>query len=182
MPLESQLWAKVGYPSYSVVHDDRSYAKFGYPAELPGMRNTASIEGSLQVLGAAMVSLGHGNGSFTPLKFKSSDARDYRGNVYVANVGQSIIPNYPLAGALVGNKYQGRGAGAMLVKSCVEEARSIGLKRIFTLTYVPDFFLKLGFDKVDKAKLPHKVWADCLKCPKFPLCDETALLLSLVTD
>lgn len=82
----------------------------------------------------------------------------------------------------VSEDYQGRGAGAMLVKSCIEEARGIGLKRLFTLTYVPDFFLKLGFDKVDKAELPHKVWADCLKCPKFPLCDETALLLSLVND
>ena len=109
MPLESRIWARAGYPAYSVVHSDRSYAKFAHPAELPEMRNTASVAASLKVFGAAMVSLGHGNGSFTPLKFRSSEFRDYRGNVYVANVGQSIIPNYPLAGALVGNKAAGHG-------------------------------------------------------------------------
>ena len=73
-------------------------------------------------------------------------------------------------------KYHGHDYGIRLVEKCVEEAKSLGLKRIFTLTYVPEYFKKLGFRVVDKSDLPHKVWSDCLKCTKFPDCDETALI------
>ena len=59
------------------------------------------------------------------------------------------------------------------------EAREIGLKRIFCLTYKPDFFAKHGFHLVDKSELPHKVWGDCIKCVKFPDCDENAMILDL---
>ncbi|MFP4087465.1 MAG: GNAT family N-acetyltransferase, partial [Desulfobacteraceae bacterium] len=59
------------------------------------------------------------------------------------------------------------------------EARSLGIKKVFTLTYVPDFFVKMGFEEIEKAVLPHKIWADCLKCPKFPDCDEIAMMLIL---
>ncbi len=72
-----------------------------------------------------------------------------------------------------------KGIGGRLVESCITEAREIGLKRIFCLTYKPDFFAKHGFRLVDKAELPHKVWGDCIKCPKFPDCDENAMILDL---
>jgi amino-acid N-acetyltransferase len=75
--------------------------------------------------------------------------------------------------------HQGRGAGSRLVETCLDEARSLGLNKIFVLTYVPDFFKKLGFNEMDKSGLPHKIWSDCLKCPKFPNCDETALMIDL---
>ncbi len=79
----------------------------------------------------------------------------------------------------VSEDLQGEGAGAQLVEMCLKEAGSLGLKRVFVLTYVPGFFKKLGFGEVDKSVLPHKIWADCLKCPKFPNCDETALMIDL---
>ena len=63
--------------------------------------------------------------------------------------------------------------------ACLEEASVLGIEKVFTLTYVPNFFIKRGFYEVDKSQLPHKIWADCLKCPKFPNCDETALMLEL---
>lgn len=72
-----------------------------------------------------------------------------------------------------------KGIGSRLVQACIAEARDIGLKRIFCLTYKPDFFAKHGFLLVDKAELPHKVWGDCIKCPKFPDCDENAMILDL---
>lgn len=72
-----------------------------------------------------------------------------------------------------------KGIGSRLVQACIAEAREIGLKRIFCLTYKPDFFAKQGFRLVDKAELPHKVWGDCIKCPKFPDCDENAMILDL---
>lgn len=74
---------------------------------------------------------------------------------------------------------QGKGFGTGLVKACLQEAAFFGLKRIFALTYVEDFFTKLGFRRVEKSVLPHKVWADCLKCAKFPDCDETAMMMDL---
>jgi amino-acid N-acetyltransferase len=72
-----------------------------------------------------------------------------------------------------------KGIGSRLVQACIAEAREIGLKRIFCLTYKPDFFGKHGFHLVDKSELPHKVWGDCIKCVKFPDCDENAMILDL---
>jgi len=72
-----------------------------------------------------------------------------------------------------------KGIGGQLVQACVAEARILGLKKIFCLTYKPDFFGKQGFRLVDKSELPHKVWGDCIKCPKFPDCDENAMSMEL---
>jgi amino-acid N-acetyltransferase len=72
-----------------------------------------------------------------------------------------------------------RGIGTQVVGACLDEARSLGLKRLFCLTYKPEFFAKLGFQVVDKSQLPHKVWGDCIKCVKFPDCDEIAMILDL---
>jgi amino-acid N-acetyltransferase len=74
---------------------------------------------------------------------------------------------------------RGKGFGFQLVEACLNEARALGLKRVFTLTYIPGFFVRLGFEEIEKSYLPHKIWADCLKCPKFPHCDETALMIDL---
>jgi len=71
------------------------------------------------------------------------------------------------------------GIGAKLVKACLKESKALGLKQVFALTYQPEFFEKVGFRKVDKAVLPHKIWTDCLKCVKFPDCDEVALVKEL---
>ena len=72
-----------------------------------------------------------------------------------------------------------RGIGSQVVGACIDEARSLGLKRLFCLTYKPDFFAKFGFKVADKSELPHKVWGDCIKCVKFPDCDEIAMILEL---
>lgn len=69
-----------------------------------------------------------------------------------------------------------RGVGTQLVESCISEAIMLGIDRVFALTYKPEFFEKLGFHTVDKAELPQKIWTDCLKCSKFPDCDEVALV------
>ncbi|MBN1627765.1 MAG: N-acetyltransferase [Deltaproteobacteria bacterium] len=75
--------------------------------------------------------------------------------------------------------FRGRDFGTLLANKCLEEAVSMGVKKVFALTYVTDFFSKMGFKKIDKAALPHKIWADCLKCPKFPDCDETAMMKNI---
>lgn len=72
-----------------------------------------------------------------------------------------------------------KGIGSSLVQACISEAQELGLRRIFCLTYKPDFFAKHGFRLVDKSELPHKVWGDCIKCAKFPDCDENAMILDL---
>ncbi|MGB7630745.1 MAG: N-acetyltransferase [Candidatus Deferrimicrobium sp.] len=69
-----------------------------------------------------------------------------------------------------------RGVGTRLVESCISEAIVLGIDRVFALTYKPAFFERLGFHIVDKAELPQKIWTDCLKCSKFPDCDEVALV------
>jgi amino-acid N-acetyltransferase len=73
-------------------------------------------------------------------------------------------------------KIRRRGVGRSLVEHCLEEARGLQIPKVFALTYQAEFFRRIGFERVDKAELPHKVWRDCLKCTKFPNCDETAVL------
>lgn len=79
----------------------------------------------------------------------------------------------------VDKRYRKKGAGRSLVSSCIQEARELGAKKVFALTYVPDFFKKIGFKKISHEKLPHKIWAECINCPKFPDCQETALIMNL---
>lgn len=75
---------------------------------------------------------------------------------------------------------RGSGLGRDLVGRALEEARSIGLKQIFALTYVPAFFEKCGFRSLeDKSVLPHKVWTECIRCPHFPECKEEAVIKDL---
>ncbi len=74
---------------------------------------------------------------------------------------------------------QGQGLGARLVRTCLEEAKEMGLRSVFALTYVPEFFEKLGFARVDKSILPHKIWSECINCPKFPDCGEEAVQIEL---
>lgn len=74
---------------------------------------------------------------------------------------------------------QRKGIGRKLVEACIEEARELGIGRLFTLTYEVAFFESLGFRMADKNMFPQKVWADCLHCPKFPNCDESALVYDL---
>jgi len=75
----------------------------------------------------------------------------------------------------VGPEYKGRGVGRAIVEECLKEAESLGLERVFALTYEPEFFCRCGFHQVSKDTLPHKIWAECIRCPKFPDCDEVAV-------
>ncbi|MBN2020158.1 MAG: N-acetyltransferase [Sedimentisphaerales bacterium] len=76
----------------------------------------------------------------------------------------------------VAEAHKGRGVGAMLVTKAVEQAKRLGLPKVFGLTLKPQFFEKLGFSIVDKSTLPMKVWSDCARCPKQQNCDETAVV------
>ncbi len=71
---------------------------------------------------------------------------------------------------------QKQGLGAKLVAACLKEAAELGIKSIFCFTYRPEFFKRQKFVDIDKKELPRKVWTDCFRCPKFPNCDEIALI------
>jgi amino-acid N-acetyltransferase len=79
----------------------------------------------------------------------------------------------------VSEAVQSRGLGSALVNATIDEARSIGLERVFALTYRPAFFERLGFVQADVMTLPRKVWNECYRCPKFPSCNEIALVRDL---
>ena len=74
---------------------------------------------------------------------------------------------------------QEQGVGTQLVETCLKEARELGIPTVFCLTYKPAFFEKFGFCQLDKMELPRKVWTECYHCPKFPNCDEVALICHL---
>jgi amino-acid N-acetyltransferase len=74
---------------------------------------------------------------------------------------------------------RGQGLGRKLVDACVSDALTLGIYKVFALTNTQSFFLKMGFTEVSKDSLPQKVWSDCLNCPRFPDCDEVAMLMEL---
>lgn len=74
---------------------------------------------------------------------------------------------------------RGHGVGARLLEACYEEAENLSLARIYALTRVPGFFQHHGFNVIDKADLPQKVFKDCIRCPLFFNCDEIAVARDL---
>jgi len=71
--------------------------------------------------------------------------------------------------------------GTALAEAGLAEADSLRIKRVFTLTYRPDFFKQFGFDEIDRSALPLKIWGGCLLCVKFPDCDETAMMKEIAS-
>ncbi|MGA2775848.1 MAG: N-acetyltransferase [Candidatus Omnitrophota bacterium] len=76
----------------------------------------------------------------------------------------------------VAKAHQEKGIGGQLITACLNEAKSLGAKKVFVLTYKPQFFKKFGFKQIKQSELPHKIWAECINCCKFPNCREIALL------
>jgi len=79
---------------------------------------------------------------------------------------------------IVSTHYRGEGIGAKIVAYLLQEAKELRVQEdVLVLTYLPDFFKKLGFVEIEKEKIPeHKIWADCIKCIHFPVCNEIALV------
>lgn len=71
------------------------------------------------------------------------------------------------------------GIGSQLINICLKEAKELGVKRIFALTFKPEFFKQFGFKRIKNTSLPHKIWAECINCPKFPNCKEVGMLKKL---
>lgn len=117
-----------------------------------------------------------------PLSELYENIRDY----FVVREGEQVIACAALhvswadlveiKAMAVAEDRQEQGIGMQLLKACLEESRELGIPTIFCLTYKPGFFEKVGFSQVDKMELPRKVWTECYRCPKFPDCDEVALI------
>jgi amino-acid N-acetyltransferase len=75
--------------------------------------------------------------------------------------------------------HQGKNIGRTLTETVLQEAKLFQVKKVFTLTYKPDFFKQFGFVTIERSDLPLKIWGDCIICVKFPDCDETAMMKEL---
>ena len=78
----------------------------------------------------------------------------------------------------VETEHQRKGIGSELVQALLEESRGMEINRVFVLTDRTKLFERLGFSQIDKNMLPHKIWADCIRCNKFPECDEVAMAIN----
>jgi amino-acid N-acetyltransferase len=79
----------------------------------------------------------------------------------------------------VKQEYHTKGYGKQLVQAALDECPGLGVKKVFALTYVPDFFSKFGFERGEKESMPHKIWSECINCPHFPDCDEVLVVRDL---
>ncbi|MDQ7835664.1 MAG: N-acetyltransferase [Humidesulfovibrio sp.] len=80
---------------------------------------------------------------------------------------------------VVAREQRGQGLARKLVEACVSDAVTLGIYRVFALTNTVAFFEHMGFSETSKDSLPQKVWSDCLNCPRFPDCDEIAMIMEL---
>lgn len=93
-------------------------------------------------------------------------------HVYWKNLGE-------IRSFIIESKYRRKGYGSKLLNFALKEAKKIGLKSVFVLTKIPDFFIRHNFKKIPKSILPQKIWKDCYNCPKFPDCDEYSLIYKI---
>ena len=113
------------------------------------------------------------------------DIRDYfvvrKGNQVIACAALHVnwLDLAEIRSLAVYEKEQNQRIGYLLVQACLEEAKELGIPKIFCLVRKPAFFERHGFELIDKTELPQKVWAECYRCPKFPNCDEVALIRHL---
>ncbi|MCK4863750.1 MAG: N-acetyltransferase [Dehalococcoidales bacterium] len=117
-----------------------------------------------------------------PLSELYEDIRDY----FVIKEGETVVACGVLhvswsdlaevRSIAVAEESKHKGLGSELVAACLKEAKELGIETVFCFTYQPDFFKQHKFVDIDKMELPRKVWTDCFRCPKFPNCDETALI------
>jgi len=75
--------------------------------------------------------------------------------------------------------YQHLGLASKLVEYMKEDAKKLGIRRLFTFTLTEDFFKTLGFVRQNRVELPPKVWGECTRCPKYFQCDEVGMVLEL---
>ncbi len=81
---------------------------------------------------------------------------------------------------IVKDGFRGQKIGEKLIYKILDEAKSLGVQRVLSLTYKQSFFERLGFVEIPKESLPeHKIWADCIKCKHFPVCNEVSLIKNL---
>ncbi len=81
---------------------------------------------------------------------------------------------------IVKEGFRGQKIGENLVLKALDEGKFLGLQRVLSLTYRQAFFERLGFVEIPKESLPeHKIWADCIKCKHFPICNEVSLIKNL---
>lgn len=81
---------------------------------------------------------------------------------------------------VVGKDFRGLKLGRQLVEACIKEAKEYGIEQLLSLTYEQGFFESCGFRVISKEEIPeHKIWADCIRCKHFPICDEIAMVIDL---
>lgn len=81
---------------------------------------------------------------------------------------------------IIDQEYRGHNIGSTLVAKVCDEGRGLGLREVLSLTYQRAFFERLGFIEIPKESIPeHKIWADCIKCKHFPICNEVSLIKTL---
>ncbi len=81
---------------------------------------------------------------------------------------------------IIKEEHRGKKIGENLILKILQEAKSLDVPRVLSLTYKQSFFERLGFIEIPKESLPeHKIWADCIKCKHFPVCNEVSLIIDL---
>lgn len=99
------------------------------------------------------------------------------GSLYIYDTGLAEIRSLGVEPGL-----EGAGQGRLLVEKLIKQAKKLAIKRVFVLTRMPEFFMKLGFSPTSKTTMPEKVMKDCAKCIRQHACDEVALEFNIISN
>jgi len=81
---------------------------------------------------------------------------------------------------VVKESFRHKGIAKKLIEMVIKEAKHLQLEKLLVLTYKKSLFESFGFIEIPKESIPEtKIWADCIKCKHFPVCDEVSLVLDI---
>lgn len=97
-------------------------------------------------------------------------------------IGDPLKTSIELQTVCIKNGFRNQGIGRNLVKTQLERVRLLDPHQIIVLTFAEPFFEKLGFKRVPKEKLMHKLYMGCINCTKHEspfTCPEQAMALTM---
>jgi amino-acid N-acetyltransferase len=74
---------------------------------------------------------------------------------------------------------RGEGVGVRLVEELRRRARRAANEKLCAFTHRPGYFARMGFSSVSHASVAEKIVTDCVNCPLFQKCGQSAMLVAL---
>ena len=93
-------------------------------------------------------------------------------------IGKPEAAAVEIVSVAVKSIFRRRGIGRLLVQAVINSASVFSPHEIVVLTFAPEFFGALGFERIEKTAIMHKLYTGCINCTKHAdpyTCPEIAM-------